>query len=261
MKLFDTHAHLTCDELWSNADSLIEKMLNFNVYDVMCICTNHQELLRGIELQHRHHHKHILLAGSTGPNEASEERDFFDHIVAAAERGIVHAIGETGLDQYHQKCSLDLQKQLFIRYIKLASAYQLPLIIHCRDAFDETIELLDQFYHSDLLVKGVFHCFTMGKKQAEEIIKRGFIISFSGIITYKSAENLKQVVEAIGSNDYVLETDSPYLNPGKKRSLLNEPANLPLIAYQLALWRRISLEKVAEESYQNAYRLFRKVTL
>ena len=238
MRLFDTHAHLTDERLWSQIDEVMVNMERSSVDRVMVICTQLEELDRGVQLREQFAGK-VLLSAATGPNEATQEAvGFFDRVEQLAHAGSLQAIGEIGLDRHWMGAPLEQQKELMCRYLELARACHLPLIIHCRKAFEPLIALLDEHYIGlPGAVAGVFHCFAERLEEAQEVVKRGFKISFSGIVTYKSASYLEQVAGWLRPDQYVLETDSPYLNPGKDRAACNQPAHLRAIAAQIANWR------------------------
>lgn len=257
MRLFDTHAHLADNALWVDIDTVLTNMVQADVRQAAIICTSSKELeraKRALEL----FSNRFVLAAATGPNEALQEGDlFFPCVEQMAKCGALSAIGETGLDLHWNTSPLDVQIQLFIRYLDLARECKLPVVIHCRKAFKEIIGVLDKHYIGlPGAVGGVFHCFAEGLEEAKEVIDRGFLISFSGIITYKSASYLEKVATLVSAEQYVVETDSPYLNPGKNRSARNEPAHITRVVAALASWRGQTISQVADDTYANACRFF-----
>ena len=219
-KFIDTHAHLTSNELYLNMDPIMERAKEAGVSSVVNICTDRMTLERGILAKNRY--REIFNAGATTPHDAEKlgERDF-PYFERAAQEGHLVAIGETGLDYYYKELNRDLQQQLFIRYLALAKELNLPVIIHCRDAFCDLFSILDREYNQSSVL---LHCFTGTLDEAKEAINRGFMISISGILTFKKSEELRSVAKEIPLQNLVIETDSPYLAPQSRRGQQNEPA-------------------------------------
>ena len=163
------------------------------------------------------------------------------------------AVGEIGIDLYWDKSYLEGQKEAFIIQANLAKKHQLPIVIHCRESFDETIELVEGL--NDGSLKGVFHCFTGTKEEAERVIRQGFYIGLGGVTTFKNA-GLDKVVPFLDMDYVLLETDSPYLSPVPYRGKRNQPGYIPIIAGHIAGLRGISIAEVAEKTTLNAKNLF-----
>lgn len=162
-------------------------------------------------------------------------------------------IGETGLDFYWDKTFIEAQRENFKRHIAWATELELPLIIHSRDAMDACIQMISE--HKSAALRGIFHCFSGTKEQAEEIINLGFLLGIGGVVTFKNA-GLDQVLESIDLRHVVLETDSPYLAPVPNRGKRNESSYLPLIAARVAAIKNSSAEEVASITSANAKQLF-----
>lgn len=258
MKFFDTHAHLCDEQIWSNRSDILQRMKGLGVSQVLVICTGSHDLERAEILRQENFGVDIRFSAATGPNEVMQQgAAFFPEVEEACHLGLLHAIGETGLDRHWQTSPIELQKTWFIRYLELARQVQLPVIIHCREAFEEIIDILDAHFIGKPGARGgIFHCFVGDMDEAQEVIDRGFLVSFSGIITYKSALELQAVAAKIPATSYVIETDSPYLTPGKDRRQLNEPGNVILVAEMIARLRGESLSEVARQSTFNGERLF-----
>lgn len=165
----------------------------------------------------------------------------------------IYAIGEIGIDLYWDKTTLDIQKEAFRKQIALAKALDLPIVIHCREAFDEIFEILNEL--KDEKLRGVFHCFTGNLEQANKVIGLGFYLGIGGVLTYKKS-GLDQVVADIPLEHLVLETDSPYLTPVPFRGKPNESSYLIYIAQKLADIKQISLAQLAELTTKNSKLLF-----
>lgn len=164
------------------------------------------------------------------------------------------AIGEIGLDLHWDKTHLKEQKDAFRTQMNWAKQLKLPIVIHCRKAFDEVFELLDELRGDDLF--GIFHCFTGDKEQAERAISLGFYLGIGGVVTYKNA-GLDKVVEYIGLERIVLETDSPYLAPVPHRGKPNESSYLTHIAQKVADLHKTSIEEVARITTENSKKIFK----
>ena len=177
-----------------------------------------------------------------------------EQLVALARAPKVVAIGETGLDNFYSAESHPWQRDSFIRHLQASQQTGLPIIIHTRDAREETLELLRQY---PLQAAGVMHCFTETWEMAEAAIELGFYISFSGIVTFKSADELREVVRRVPLDRILVETDSPWLAPVPHRGKQNEPQYVREVAETVADLKGVSLEQLAEITTQNFHRLFR----
>ena len=181
-----------------------------------------------------------------------------EQLVVLANAPKVIAIGETGLDNFYSADTHRWQRDSFINHLQASQQTGLPIIIHTRDAREETIELLRQY---PLEAGGVMHCFTETWEMAEAAIELGFYISFSGIVTFKSADELREVVRRVPLDRLLVETDSPWLAPVPHRGKQNEPQYVREVAESVANLKGISLEQLAEITTQNFHRLFRIPTV
>jgi TatD DNase family protein len=164
-----------------------------------------------------------------------------------------YAVGEAGLDLYHDKTFFLEQIEVFEAQIQLAKEKNLPLIIHSRDAFEDTIKVLKRF--DDGTLRGVFHCFSGSVEQAKRIVDMGFYLGIGGVVTFKNSK-LWQVVEAFDLEHILLETDAPFIAPDPYRGKRNEPAYIPLIAQRIATIKNVPLEVVAEKTTSQTLKLF-----
>lgn len=250
----DSHAHLTSDTLYPEVETLLDRARAAKVKNIINICTDLSTLKRGLEL-HREH-PWVYNTGATTPHDVEKEGElYFSHFESAAKEGLLVAIGETGLDYYYEHSQKEVQKEFFIRYIQLAKECSLPLVIHCRDAFDDFFEIIDEHYPKG--APGILHCFTGTLSEAKELIKRGWTISFSGIITFKKSEALRGVVEHVPIDQMLIETDSPYLAPQRRRGKTCEPAFVVETAEMVAEIKGLRLDEVAKITSKNAASLFR----
>ena len=239
---FDSHAHLSSEALYQNAAQILKRAQEKNVTAIMNICTDELSLTRGLELSTLY--PWIYQAGATTPHDVEKEGEqMFAKFASCARAGKLQAIGETGLDYYYSHSDRSIQQVFLRRYLKLALECHLPVIIHCRDP------------HRSL--KGVLHCFTGTAEEAEELVQRGWMISLSGIVTFKKALSLQEIAKQIPLKQLLIETDSPYLAPQKERGKINEPSFVVQTAAFLADLKNISLEQLAKQTSTNAYYLFK----
>ena len=254
--LIDSHAHLTSPELFEHVDAIAERAREAGVKGIINICTDLLSLERGIALSKRI--PWIYQAASTTPHDVEEEgEELFETMAATARHGLLVAVGETGLDYHYQHSNRHIQKDFLRRYLHLALECKLPVIIHCREAFKDFFEILDEEYQvNGRHAPGVLHCFTGTIEEAEEVIKRGWMLSLSGIVTFKKSLALQEVAKQIPLSQLLIETDAPYLAPQSHRGKQNEPAFLVETAQWVASLKGISFEELAQATAINAARLF-----
>ena len=238
----DSHAHLTSPELCAEAERIIQRAKAAGVAQILNICTDRDTLAAGLALK-------LHNSGATTPHDVAKDGEAdFPIFAEAARSGKLVAIGETGLDYHYEHSPKALQRQFMIRYLELALECSLPAIFHCRDAFADLFAICDDHYRGP----AILHCFTGTRDEAEEALSRGWFISFSGIITFKKSESLREVVRAVPLTQMLIETDAPYLAPQSRRGQLNEPAFLPETATTIAQVKGVSIEEVAQITYRNA---------
>ena len=251
--LIDSHAHLTSRNRLSDLDATLERAKQAHVHQILNICTDPESLEAGIKLEKRC--PWIRNAGATTPHDVGRDGESaFDFFAQAARSRSLAAIGETGLDYYYKHSNPTIQKEYFIRYLDLAVECKLPVIFHCREAFEDLFAITDLHYSKG--APAVLHCFTGTLEEAKEGLKRGWMISFSGIITFKNSEPLREVARMVPLESMLLETDSPYLAPQSKRGQPNEPSFIVETAQRLADLKGISLAEIARATTANAQRLF-----
>lgn len=246
----DSHAHLTSDELFCDIDHLVLRAKEASISHVVNICTDRTTLSRGLELTKRY--PWIVNAASTTPHDvdAMGEADFA-LMEQTAKDGLLVAIGETGLDYHYHHSTPEKQKEFLIRYAELAKDCHLPLIIHCREAFKDLFTILK---HQKRVL---LHCFTGTLDEAKEVIERGWLLSLSGIVTFKKSTVLKEVAAWVPLENLVIETDAPYLSPNSRRGKTNEPSFLPETAAVIAELKGILPQKVGQVTSENAMKFFR----
>lgn len=252
VKLVDSHAHLCSSALAEDLDGILERARSAGIEKIINIATNPEELEKGLSLAKRH--PWIYNAGSTTPHDVEKQGErFFETFAFHARAGELVAIGETGLDYYYWRDSAELQQEFLRRYLRLAAECTLPVVIHCRDAFDDFFRILD----SEAPVQGVLHCFTGSIEEAKEVIARDWYLSLSGIATFKKSEELRETARLVPLDRLLIETDSPYLAPMPYRGKRNEPAYLVETAKCLAEARGVPIEELAAATRANAETLFR----
>lgn len=252
IRIADSHAHLSYDGIYEEIDSILSRAKEQGICSIVNICTGPATLERGIALNSRY--PWVKNAAATTPHDVEKEGAlFFPMVKEAAKKGQLVAIGETGLDYYYNHSPKKMQQDELARYFHLAQEVDLPIIIHCRDAFDDFFTLLDKEYPSK---RGVLHCFTGTVAEAKEVLKRGWYLSLSGIVTFKKSTELQEVAKIVPLNQLLIETDTPYLAPQAYRGKRNEPAYVAETAKFIAELKGISLEELAEQTYLNCQTLF-----
>ena len=251
----DSHCHLDCIELAdfdNNFATMIQGCETAGVEHMLCVSIDMDRYQQMVELVSPYPNISI----SVGVHPMADEKQSLDaeglHQLASANR--VVAIGETGLDYFYHKGERRWQQERFRMHLQVAVAQQKPVIIHTRDAGDDTLAILKD-EHADRC-RGVIHCFTETQDFARAALDLDFMISFSGITTFKNAANLREVARYIPEDSILIETDSPYLAPVPHRGKQNWPALVPHVAECLAEVRNTSVEHIAELTRNNFYRLF-----
>ncbi|SJZ59440.1 TatD family hydrolase [Consotaella salsifontis] len=255
--LVDSHCHLDYPDFESEREALIERAEAAGVRLMLTISTRVREFAKLVELTERF--DRVYASVGTHPHSAGEEPDIApEELARLARHPKVVAIGEAGLDYFYDKAPRDVQKAVFRRHIAAARETQLPLVIHSRDADDDMAAIL-----TEESGKGTFpfvlHCFSSGRALAEAGLALGGTISFSGILTFKRSEELRQIAADIPMDRLLVETDAPYLAPLPYRGKRNEPAYTRHTAEVLAEVKGVSYEVIAETTSNNFFRLFSKV--
>jgi len=196
----------------------------------------------------------ISLSVGVHPNVTEGHEPSVDELLALAGDAKVIAIGETGLDYFHSKGDLQWQRQRFVNHIEVAKTLNKPLIIHTREAGHDSLDVLRE--HGAEQVGGVIHCFTEDWAYAEKALELNFYISFSGIVTFKNAQAIKDVAQKVPADRFLIETDSPYLAPSPYRGKPNYPTYVRYVAEHIAELRGCNVDEIARLSSQNFYRLF-----
>jgi len=252
--LVDSHCHLDYLERDGEIEPVVERALAAGVGTLVTICTKLSEFDRIEAIANRF--PRVYCSVGVHPHEAGKEgQQTPDRLIELAGRDKVVGIGETGLDYYYEHAPREAQLVSFRAHIAAARATGLPLIVHARDADDDTVAVLQEEYAKGAF-PGVIHCFTAGPELARAALEIGFYISLAGIVTFKSAEALRDTVRAVPLDRILVETDSPYLAPVPRRGKTNEPANVVYTAAALAELRGLAPADFADLTTENFFRLF-----
>ncbi|MBS7807372.1 TatD family hydrolase [Variovorax sp. PCZ-1] len=271
----DSHCHLNFPELRGELHAIREAMATAQVTRALCICTTIEEFPEVHSLATEH--SNFWSTVGVHPDNEGIYEPTLDDLVQRSKLPKVVAIGETGLDYYDMAgrkggrtvADMQWQRERFRTHIRAARQTDLPLIIHTRSASEDTISILKEeggFAHATKqgadtlpLAKGVFHCFTENMAVAKAALDLDFYISFSGILTFKAAQELRDVAAYVPLERCLIETDSPYLAPTPYRGKTNNPSYVPFVAKQIAQLKGISVEAVAHATSENFDRLFPRV--
>ena len=252
--LVDSHCHLDFPDFRDDLGGVLGRMAANGVSHALTISTTLQTFpaVRAVAEAH----PNLWCTAGVHPDEQRDGREAsVDELIGLAAHPKVVAIGETGLDYFRVEGDTEWQRERFRNHIRAARACRKPLVIHTREAGDDTLRILREEGASE--VGGVMHCFTETQAFAEAAMAMGFRISFSGIVTFKNAAAVKDVARAVPLEAMLVETDSPYLAPVPHRGQTNEPGFVRHVAEEIARLKGLSLEAVAEATTRNFFALFR----
>lgn len=271
MEYFETHAHYDDEKFNIDREKLIEQMYKENVTKIISAGYSLDGSIRGIELSKKY--DFIYTTVGISPNDLNnnykKEINYIDDILekyfndkkslsniekidSLDKIPKIVAVGEIGLD-YHYNEDKDMQKEAFNLQINLANKYNLPIVIHTREAVMDTLEILK---NNNVKNVGTFHCCPFNRELVKEALRLGFYISFGGTCTFKNAKNAEEIVKMVPDDKFLIETDSPYLAPEPVRGTRNDSRNLKYIVKKIAEFKQESEEAIAKKSYENATRLF-----
>lgn len=250
----DSHCHINFPELHKKIHNVLDNMKENKISHALCVSVTLDKVEEILNLTKQH--SNIYASVGVHPDYEDITEPDIDILFKYSQDKKVVAIGETGLDYFRLKGDLSWQRDRFRTHIRAAIKSRLPLIIHTRNAREDTINIMRE--EDAKSATGVMHCFTESYEMARKAIDLGFYISFSGIITFKNANDLRDTVKKIPIENILIETDSPYLAPVPKRGKLNEPSNVIYVAEKIAELKNIPVEKVAEITTNNFFNLFNK---
>jgi TatD DNase family protein len=257
-ELIDTHAHLDDERFQADLPAVLARAVEAGVRRVVTIATTASSSAAALALAAEHR----MLAATVGiqPNNIAEAApDAWDTITSLAGRDDVVAIGETGLDRHWNYTPFAQQEDYFARHLDLARRHNLAIVIHCREAEADVVRMLCADYERHGTLKAVMHSFTGDWSTAEACLAMGAYISFAGMITYKNAQDLREVAARVPVDRLLVETDSPYLSPIPLRGKRNEPGHVIHTAACLAMVHGVELAVIAKHTTQNARNLLRLV--
>lgn len=250
--IFDSHAHYDADQFNEDRQALLCSMSENGVGTILTVGADWDSATRVVELAAQY--TDVYAAVGIHPDEVGIlDEEKFQFLKTQCQKDKVVAVGEIGLDYYWDNESHEVQKQWFVRQLELARELDLPIIIHSRDAAEDTLNIMREYARG---LRGVIHCFSYSKELAEEYVKMGFYIGIGGVVTFKNGRKLKEVTEAVPLERILLETDCPYLAPEPYRGKRNSSLYIPYIAQAIADIKGISCEEVVEVTERNGKELF-----
>lgn len=255
MNFIDTHTHLFASEFDNDIDIVIKNALDNGISKMLLPNIDSTTTTKMLQLCDRHPNNCYPMIGL---HPCSVKKDNLEKEISHVEQMLSQnkfiAVGEIGLDLYWDKSTLDLQKIAFESQIEIAKKYQLPIVIHVRDSFDEAIEIVERL--NDYNLSGVFHCFTGNLEEAQRIINlNNFYLGIGGVVTFKNG-GINKIINQVSLDRIILETDSPYLSPTPFRGTRNESKYLLNIAHKMAELYNIDIEDIAKKTTKNAIDLF-----
>lgn len=241
----DTHCHVL-SEYYNNIEVIVKKCIENNVTKIIvsgCDMKSNKEVLELVN-------KYDIIYGTLGfhPTELEDfKEEYFDFLIENINNKKIVGIGEIGLDYHYEDTDKEKQRRIFNKQLEIAEKFNRPVVIHSRDAIQETYDMLSKYN-----LKGSIHCFSGSLEMAKLFIRLGYKIGVGGIITFKNAKNIIKVIENIDLSYILLETDSPYLSPEPYRGSKNDPSNIPIIAEKLASLKNVSIAEVARVTTSSA---------
>jgi TatD DNase family protein len=252
--LIDTHSHIYAEEFDADRDEMIQRALNAGLKQIILPNVDSKSLPRMLEVEQKYPDICFATIGLHPTSVNNDYKTELEIVKVELERRKYIAIGEIGIDLYWDKSFFVQQKEAFEEQLQLSLKYNIPVIIHVRESFNETFELLEKFRGKGL--KGVFHSFTGNKKQMNWIENfGGFFLGINGIVTFKNSE-LPETLKFANINTLLMETDAPYLTPTPFRGKRNEPAFITLVRKKLSEMYKLSEEEISEITHMNALKAF-----
>ncbi len=245
----DSHCHLS-KEYYENLDEIVNKAKENNVNTLIISGCDKNGIIEGLEIINKYNNIYMTIGFHPSEANITKEEDLIWLESLLKENKKIIAVGEIGLDYYWVKDNKELQRDLFRRQLDIATRLNLPVVIHSREATQESYDILKEYK-----LNGIIHCYSGSLEMAKEYIKLGYKIGIGGVVTFKNT-NLVDVVKEIDLKDITLETDSPYLAPTPYRGKQNSPEYIPIIAEKIAEIKEISKEQVGETTTNNIKKLF-----
>ncbi len=252
MGLFDSHSHLNDEKFDEDREEQIKKIRESGVLNFITAGYSVESSKKALEIAKKY--DFIYTTAGVSPNDIPQTEEELWKQLAEIEKIVeknkekICAIGEIGLDYYWNTDNKELQKKAFIEQIKIANKYNLPIVIHTREAVMDTLQILKE---NKVTKTGVFHCCPQNRELIKEGLKLGFYISFAGPITFKNSKNAEEMINLVPNDRILIETDSPYLAPEPVRGTRNTPANVKYIAQKIADVKGLTLEEVEKITFEN----------
>ena len=251
--IFETHAHYDDRAFDKDRDSLLKLLKKEKIDPVINASSSLESIKHSIQLAHEY--DHVYAAIGVHPGDCAElTEDDIKWIRSQADDERVVAIGEIGLDYHYDKPDREIQKRWFIRQLRLAKELSMPVIVHSRDAAEDTLNILKNPDFASL--KGIIHCFSYSVEMAREYVELGYLIGVGGVVTFKNGRKLHEIVRELPAESLVIETDSPYLAPVPYRGRRNSSVYLTYIIEEIAGLKAMTYEEVEKITYENAARLY-----
>ncbi len=258
MEFFDTHSHYNDEKFDADREKIIEKTKEDGITRFNCVGYDIPSSKLSVQIANKYNFIYSICGVSPNDvveneNQVQAQVNQIEELLKENESHKIVAVGEIGLDYHWNSQNKEIQKETFKRQIELANKYELPIVIHTREAVYDTLEILKQ---NEVIKKGIFHCCPLNRELVKEGLKLGFYISFAGPITFKNSKNAEEVVKLVPINRILIETDSPYLAPEPKRGTRNDSRNVKIVAQKIADFKKLTLQEVAAATYNNALKIF-----
>lgn len=259
MELFDSHSHYNDEKFNEDREQIIKETYEAGITKFVCAGYNIESSLFSLEISKKYEFIYSICGISPNDISQSEQQLWKDiaeisKIVKENKSKKLVAIGEIGLDYYWNKENKELQKQAFIKQIELANELELPIVIHSRDASVDTIDIIR---NNKVKKAGIFHCCQLNQELVRQALELGYYISFAGPITFKNSKNAPEIIKMVPMDRILIETDSPYLSPEPNRGKRNDCRNVRYVAQKIADVKGLTVEEVAQKTYENAIRIFK----
>ena len=258
MEFFDSHSHYNDEKFNEDREKIIKETYEAGITKFVCAGYNIESSLFSLEISKKYEFIYSICGISPNDIPQSEQQlwkdiDEISQIVKNNNSKKLVAIGEIGLDYYWNKENKELQKQAFIKQIELANELELPIVIHSRDASVDTIDIIR---NNKVKKAGIFHCCQLNQELVRQALELGYYISFAVPITFKNSKNAPEIIKMVPMDRILIETDSPYLSPEPNRGKRNDCRNVKYVAQKIADVKGITIEEVAQKTYENAMRIF-----
>ena len=259
MEFFDSHSHYNDEKFNEDREQIIKETYEAGITKFVCAGYNIESSLFSLEISKKYEFIYSICGISPNDIPQSEQQLWKDiaeisKIVKENKSKKLVAIGEIGLDYYWNKENKELQKQAFIKQIELANELELPIVIHSRDASVDTIDIIR---NNKVKKAGIFHCCQLNQELVRQALELGYYISFAGPITFKNSKNAPEIIKMVPMDRILIETDSPYLSPEPNRGKRNDCRNVRYVAQKIADVKELTVEEVAQKTYENAIRIFK----